>query len=394
MRFKELPAEARRYILYHTLISPILITWYMLPFYLLMTGYNVLEVGVIFTIAQVVSIPVTLILGKVFTHVDLRKGLMAIDLMGSISLVCYYLAYGPLAPLMVVMGELIDNIAGTLYFLYPAYERIVYPEDRMKEALAWHLRLPELSTIIVYPIIGYILGYLYADVKCFRNTFLLFAIYELMFIPYIFFCFKPIVLSSKEDKKERSMNLRDLWNRYGLYIVADLLFILAWSLTPGLALVYFVLKRLKGNMFHVALIEAAISTATLTSTYITDLIKPDRAFQALQIGTFVTIIGLSLMATTNNFIMILIAAYITRIGDALVFVFKRTWLYSIMTREEASVMSATLSSIRKVISIVSPFIVGLLSYVDPRMPYIACIILLATTIPIYYVASKCTNVRS
>jgi len=392
VRFKELPVEARRYILYHTLVSPILITWYMLPFYLLMIGYGVLEVGVIFTIAQIIGIPATLILGKVFTHVDLRKGLMAIDLMGAISLACYYLAYGPLAPLMVIIGELVDNIAGTLYFLYPAYERIIYPEDRMKEALVWHLRLPELSIIITYPIIGYVLGYLCADVRCFRNAFLLFAIYELALIPYIFFYFKPVVLRSKEDKT-RGINLKDVWNRYSLYIVADALFILAWSLTPGLALAYFVLKRLKGNMFHVALIEAVISTATLTSTYITDLIKSNRTFHALQIGTFVTIVGLSLMVATKNFALILIATYITRIGDALVFVFKRTWLYSIMTEEEASVMSAALSSIRRVISIVSPFVVGLLSYVDPRMPYVACLILLAMTMPIYYVALRRANVE-
>ena len=387
MRFKELPTEAKRYILYHTLVSPVLITWYVLPFYLLITGYNVLEVGVIFTIAQLLGVPVTLTLGKIFTHIDLRKGLIAIDLMGSLSLVFYYLAYGPLAPLMVVLGELVDEASSTLYFLYPAYERIIYPENCMKEALAWHLRLPELSIIISYPIIGYILGYICTSAICFRNTFLFFSIYELMLIPYIYFYFKPVILESEEDE-EHTLNLKSIWRRYGFYIIADILFILAWSLAPSLALVYFVFEWLKGNMFHVALIEAVISTATLTGTYIVDKISSRKAFQALQIGTLITITGLLLMVSTNFFPLVLLAFYVIRVGDTFVFVFKRTWLYSIMTKKEASMISAALSSIRKVISIISPFIAGALAYIDPRAPYIACLAFLASTIPVYYITSK------
>ncbi len=389
MRFSELPAEARRYIWYHTLVSPALIIWYALPFYLLKTGYSVLEVGVIFTIAQLLGIPVTLWLGRVFTRVDMRKGLVTIDLLESLSSLIYYFAYGPLAPLMVVLGELVERASGTLYFLYPAYERVIYPEDRMKEALAWHLRLPELAVIVSYPIIGYVLGYICDQPECFRMLFLFFAVYELALVPYIYFYFKPVVLEEEEDdEEEEHASIRDYWGRYKYYIVADILFITAWALAPGLALVYYVIEWLKGNMFHVALIEAAISTATLTGTWITDRIREEKAFRALQAGTLVTVGGLALMISTQMFIVALLAAYILRIGDTLVFVFKRTWLYSIMSKSEASKVSAALSSIRKVISISSPFMAGALAFLDPRAPYIICLLLLLATIPVYMVASK------
>ncbi len=387
MRFSELPVEARRYIWYHTLVSPILILWYALPFYLLKTGYNVLEVGVIFTVAQLLGVPVTLWLGRVFTRVDMRKGLITIDVLGSLSSLLYYFAYGPLAPVMVVLGELVEKASGTLYFLYPAYERIIYPEDRMKEALAWHLRLPELAIIVSYPVIGYVLGYVCSQPECFRMLFLFFAVYELALVPYIYFYFKPVVLEEEEEKEERA-SIREYWSRYKYYIVADVLFITAWALAPGLALVYYVVEWLKGNMFHVALIEAAISTATLTGTWITDRIREEKAFKALQIGTLVTVAGLGLIISTQMFIIALLAAYILRIGDTLVFVFKRTWLYSIMSKSEASKVSAALSSIRKVISVLSPFMAGALAFLDPRAPYIACIMLLLSTIPVYIAASK------
>ena len=395
MRFRDLPAEARRYIIYHTLACPPLIVWYALPFYLLITGYTVLEVGILFTAAQVLGIPLTLWLGRVFTRADIRKGLMTIDVLGSASTFFYYLAYGPIAPVMVLVGQLIDEASGTLYFLYPAYERIIYPEDRMKEALAWHLRLPEAAIIVSYPIVGFILGYICTSPSCFRNLFLFFAIYELALVPYIYFCFKPVVLEKEDDEGAGGGGgLKEYWRRYRYYIIADILFATAWSLAPSVALVYYVMEWLKGNMFHVALIEAAISTATLTGTWLIDRVSEGKAFRALQVGTAVAVAGLATMTLTKLFVLVLAAAYVLRLGDTFIFIFKRSWLFSIMGKAEASKVSAALSSLRRGISVASPAVAGALAYLDPRAPYIACLVLLALTIPIYSAASKSWRVSS
>ncbi|MCD6084871.1 MAG: hypothetical protein J7J20_04950 [Desulfurococcales archaeon] len=195
----------------------------------------------------------TIVLGKVFTHADVRKGLATIDIMGVASLIFFSLAYGPLAPVMVAVGRLIDEASGYFYFLYPAYERVIYPEDRMKEALTWHLRLPELSIIVSYPVLGYILGYLCGEPYCFRYFFLFLAMYELALVPYIFLFFKPRVLKHG-NSKETGAHIN--WRKYSMYVVADVIFMLAWSLAPALALVYLVTERYSGNMFHIALVEA------------------------------------------------------------------------------------------------------------------------------------------
>ncbi|WP_156328048.1 hypothetical protein [Pyrodictium delaneyi] len=63
------------------LISPTLIAWVVLPYYLLATGYEVLQVGALFTLMTVLGIPLQLLLGKVFTVRDLRLGLAAVDAM-------------------------------------------------------------------------------------------------------------------------------------------------------------------------------------------------------------------------------------------------------------------------------------------------------------------------
>ena len=129
------------------------------------------------------GVPTTLVLGIAFTEVDIRRGLAAIDVIGAASLISFSLAYGPLAPVMVIARRLTDEASSYLYFLYPAYGRVIYPENRMKEALTWHLRLPELSIIISHPILGYILGYVCSEPYCFRNFFLVLALYELALVP-------------------------------------------------------------------------------------------------------------------------------------------------------------------------------------------------------------------
>ena len=79
MKWKDIPLEARRYILYHTIVSPLLIAWYMLPAYMLMTGYSILEVGIVFTLINIISVPLTYLIGKAFDRIAVRHDLILID---------------------------------------------------------------------------------------------------------------------------------------------------------------------------------------------------------------------------------------------------------------------------------------------------------------------------
>lgn len=110
MRWKEIPVPARRYIIYHTLVSPLLITWYMLPLYMFMTGYTVLETGILFTLISIASIPITYLIGKVFDRVAVRHGLVIIDLLDGLACIFYGLSYGLTAPLMLSIGLIIEKM--------------------------------------------------------------------------------------------------------------------------------------------------------------------------------------------------------------------------------------------------------------------------------------------
>ena len=161
MRWSEIPREAKAYMLYHTLISPGLIVWILFPLYLMETGYSVLEVGTFFTAVNLVSIPLTYLFGRAFNRWDIKKGLIAVDVLDGVAYVLYGLTSGAAAPLILFLGRTVEKLSTMLYLLYRAYEQIIYPEDKYEEIFAWHLRLPEVSRVLTFPLMGYILGYLY-----------------------------------------------------------------------------------------------------------------------------------------------------------------------------------------------------------------------------------------
>ena len=394
MRWAELPADARRYILYHALVSPLLITWYALPLYLMEIGYSVLEVGAIFTAADLISVPLTVVLGRGFRRLDLRLGIVAIDLLEATSLIIFSLAFGPLAPLLVLIGQLVDEASGVLYFIYPAYERVIYPEERIKEAMIWHMAVPELSAALTFPALGYVLERYCGTADCLRWSFLAFAAYQLSLIPYTLAAMRPVLLEREEEESAEGPSLRRALERYGLYAAADILFTAGWSLAPSLALVYLVMERFGGSIFQVALVEASTSLASLASMPLADRVSRPSSFRALQGATLITVLGLAAMIQAESFPSLLISAWVAQFGDALAFVFRRSWLFSIMGRREASSVSASLSSIEKSLRIASPLMAGALATIDPRAPYGACLAFLVATVPIYGLAARGTQARS
>jgi len=136
MKWSEIPRDAKAYMLYHALIAPGLIVWTLFPLYLMKTGYSILEVGAFFTIVNIASIPLTYLFGRLFNRWDIKKGLIAIDILDGIAYVMYGLAKGAIAPLMLFGGKVVEKISTLLYPLYQAYEQIIYPEDKYEEIFA------------------------------------------------------------------------------------------------------------------------------------------------------------------------------------------------------------------------------------------------------------------
>ncbi|AEC52562.1 hypothetical protein PNA2_1648 [Pyrococcus sp. NA2] len=353
------------YMLYHTVIEPQLIVWLLFPLYLMKTGYSILEVGAFFTVVNIASIPLTYLFGRMFNNWDIKKGLIAIDFLDGVAYILYGFAKGAIAPLLLFIGRLIEKLSEMLYPLYRAYEQIIYPRDRYEEIFAWHLRLPEISRLISFPILGYIFGYIYPEPSHYRMAFLVFGLLSAFTITYLWL-FLPSV-----ERKERISpeGFKFKVHEFKLLLAFEGLLTIAWSLAPTIVLLNYVVFTLKKTIFEVTLISCASSLATIAGTYVSEKIPKEKGFQAITIGMLINAFYALVMSLSPPFWMVLIAYSLGDFGLAVWFPFYRAWMFRLIPNERVSEFHAAISSYRRVIELVAPVLAGALATLHPTLPY-------------------------
>ena len=259
MRWSEIPRDAKAYMLYHTLIAPGLIVWILFPLYLMETGYSILEVGAFFTVVNLISIPLTYLFGRAFNRWDIKKGLIAIDVLDGIAYVLYGLARGAVAPVLLFAGKTVEKLSTMLYPLYQAYEQIIYPEDRYEEIFTWHLRLPEVSQALTFPVMGYILGYLYPGPESYRWAFIIFGLFSAFTVAYIQL-FLPSV-GREERITPEGFTFRA--GEFKVLLAFEALLTLAWELAPEIVLINYIIFVLHRTVFEVTLVAVVSSLASI-----------------------------------------------------------------------------------------------------------------------------------
>ena len=103
---------------------------------MLMTGYSILEIGLLFTTVNIVSIPLTYLIGRLFDRIATRHDLILIDALDGVENVLYGLSYSFLRPLIISLGLLVGRVSRIFYPLYQAAEKLLYPKDRLEEVYA------------------------------------------------------------------------------------------------------------------------------------------------------------------------------------------------------------------------------------------------------------------
>ncbi|AHL22735.1 MFS transporter [Thermococcus nautili] len=365
MRWSEIPKDAKAYMLYHTLIAPGLIVWILFPLYLMETGYSILEVGAFFTAVNIIAIPLTYLFGRLFNRWDIKKGLIAIDVLDGIAYVLYGLAKGAIAPIMLFAGRTIEKLSTVLYPLYRAYEQVIYPEDKYEEIFAWHLRLPEISRLITFPIMGYILGYVYPGPESYRWAFLLFGLFSAVTVAYIW-RFLPSV-GREERITPEGFTFKA--GEFKLLLAFEALLTLAWSLAPEIVLINYVVFVLHKTVFEVTLIACASSLASIIGTYASERVPKGKGFQAIGAGMLINAFYALVMALSPPFWLALLVYAVGDFGSTFWFPFYRSWMFKLIPKEKASEFHSAISSYRKLLALFTPFVAGALASLHPTLPY-------------------------
>ncbi len=378
MKWSEIPLAARRYIIYHTIISPLLITWYMLPAYMLMTGYSILEIGLLFTVINILSVPLTCLIGKLFDRVAIRHGLILIDALDGVGSILYGLSYSFMGPLMISLGLLVGKISRIFYPLYQATEKLLYPRDRLEEVYAWHMRLPLLSEAIGFIVLGYVFGVLFPKPMHYAIGFIAIGFSSVFTVMYLA-RFLP-----KLDARER---VGDVFTfrfdrEFRAILAIEALEILALCLAPEIVLINYMMITLKMSFFQVMLVVALSILASLPATHLSERIHPRHRFKVISLYFVLRTLWALIMFLIPNFYAILAANIMAEFGNTLALPFYRSWLFSKVPSDKASSILAGVTSFERLVGLVAPFIAGLLATLHPTLPYLTSLALFLAAIPI------------
>lgn len=391
MRWGELPRAARRYILYHALYSPVFFAWLVFPYLLYLYGLKPLDLGVLYTVTALADIPLRLLVGRVFSTRDLRRGLAVIDIIDAASLGLMFFAEKSVAPFVAAASLLVESMAGPLYPLYFAYEKAVYPEDRVREAMEWHMALPEAVSAASLVALGVLLGPL-IDAWTARLTFLAAAVYEAGLAFYVLRVMEPVRLSGGPEG-EKAPGLRALFEalkgRLALFTAVYLLYLLAWRFVPLFVVENYVIEVYGGGVLGVCLLQGVMGFAAVVSMFLVDRVPRGggfRAMEALTLGAAVAVLGFYL---APPFWVLLALAFLLRGVDAAWFVFAREWVFSLIGREEAAVVSSGISAARETLMLGMPLVSGWLAEaVGPSYPYLASGVSLLACVPLIAYAGR------
>ncbi len=378
MKWRDIPEGARRYIAYHTIVSPLLITWYMLPAYMLMTGYSVLEIGALFTAINVLSVPLTYLIGRLFDRVAVRHGLVLIDLLDGVESVLYGFSHNFLGPLMISLGLLVGKISGIFYPLYQVAEKLLYPKENLEEVYSWHMRLPLLSEGIGFIALGYVFGVLFPKPSHYALGFILIGAFSIFTVAYLIRCLPRLEASEKIG----DVFTFEFDREFKAILALEALEILALSLAPEIVLVNYMMITLKMSFFQVMLVVALSTLASLPATYLSERVSPRHRFKVISLYFTLMMIWALIMFLIPDFYAILAANIMVEFGNTLSLPFYRSWVFSKVPSDRAGSILAGVSSFERMVGLIAPFVAGTLASLHPTLPYLISLLLFLSSIPL------------
>ncbi len=156
---------------------------------------------------------------------------------------------------------------------------------------------------------------------------------------------------------------------FKVLLAFEALLTLAWELTPEVVLINYIVFALKKTVFEVALVAVVSSLASIIGTYASEHFPKGRGFQGMSLGMLTSALYAALMMISPPFWLVIIAYSLDAFGGTFWFPFYRSWMFKLIPKERASEFHAAISSYKKVIGIVTPFMAGALASVHATLPY-------------------------
>ncbi len=388
-RFGDLPRNARRYILLHTIGSPLMVGDYIVIVYLLLTGYEIIGIGALFAIVNFIEIFFPAIIGRFFDRkISAKTAMSLIYSLEGLAYFFFYLVYGSNGWIFLVIGVFIMKFASIFYPIFPTYEHYVYPENIREKAMIYHLMVPEYVQILAFPIFGFLLTYIFPSVSAYRDALLLISAGSFLMLPYIFYAIEDIRTTKIQVKGEKfTFSLpRDFLT---LFLIEDAL-IIAESMLPLITLTYFVIVVLNQSFFVLMLLEATNSAVTIIAGHYLKNREIRRRFLLIGGVVLFAIVHLFyiLAAWKMNIVPVVIAIMLQTLGNIFWFPVHRTMLFNTIPEDRRGAFFGSISTMFRLSTAAAPFISVLLISLWVYLPFAVAGVLYFLAALGYWVITK------
>jgi len=384
--WSQLPKSARRYILYHCMVTPLLFTWYLIPYLMFQSGLEVFEAGFLFTLGALFSSMLTLIVGRFLDRGEPNVLIAVSHIIDGLSYMLYFFAFSMKSSWLILLAISVNKFSGAFYPAYAVYEYVAYPSEIRDVAFLWHNILPFTSQAITYPIIGFIFGVLFPTIEGMLAGLLIVSFLTFLIIPLLF-TWLPRVKGDvvKEDKPASRKVFIKLNKSFILAGSAYLFLIFADYIVPPLVLVNVLTEFFGGGLFEVGVYEAIVGVTLAFSSILLLKFRSKRKKLMLTLGYLLVFLADTVMFFSFNIYLTFLSAFLMSIGGAIAFPYQRDILYSTIPEEFKGTYMGVLSAVSKVIGIVSPLIAGFIASIHAQLPYALSALLVVFSILLFII---------
>jgi len=375
-----LPLAARRYIVFQALTVPILFTWILVPYLMLVTGLDVAEAGIVLTIASAIAAMVNALVGKVLDRAEPVVFIAVISLVEGAAYLTYM--YGFLASILslIVAAAAVERLARGFYPVFAVYEYDAYPEEFREKAFALHNLVPYLAQLATYPLIGYLLavlwGNLYAQIVSlgmFALASVALGLLALVWLPRI---------GVRRIELSQPLSLRKIPRAFIKMSLAMIILSVAFEFCQPLVVANLFVGIARNPLLGLALYE---TFAALPVVVVSPLIlRVDRRHGVLLLASGMGLIALAdlLLGFSYRVELALLAAAVASAGYALMDPFFMDLLFSTIPRDSRGTLLGSIAAIRRLVGIAMPTIAGFIAAANTHLPFIlaALIVMLSMSL--------------
>jgi len=364
--WKLLPLAARRYIVFHSISTPILFVWILVPYLMLSTGISVEEAGFILSAASLCAAVINVVVGRVLEAVEPVVFIALISFIEGFAYLVYMCGFLAGLAVVVLVAAIIERIARGFYPVFAVYEYDVYPEEIRDKAFALHNIFPFLAQVASYPVIGWVLGVVLSDL---RSRIISLAGFSIASIATGFLAFAWLPRLGRKRVEIERIGLKFIPREFAVMLLSVVMLGVSVELAQPLIVANLFMGIARNPLLGLALYETfAAVPITLLSPIV---LRMDRrhGVKALALGMAMLAVADAILGLSTGVYVALLAAALSSAGYALMDPFYMDTLFSTIPSDKRGVLLGGIASIRRLVSIAMPAAAGLLASASARIPF-------------------------